>query len=683
MKTLVSMLVKTRVWAIIIVIVMGFGFSSFQEERPQAEIVINTQEKGVPVAESMFGIFFEEINNAGDGGLYPELVRNRGFEDKNIPEGYSVREGSLYAPAVVNQLARRVRDRAYVWPRADVPAWSLTDSSRIAMTVSDIDPLFPETANYLKLSITDASTPVAVINSGFWGMNVKKGERYLLRFYARAGQDYKGGITVKLVAAHGEVLASASFKSAKEWTEYKDVLTPSTTDSKAKLWLEFDETGTVSLDYVSLFPEQTFRNRPNGVRNDLAEFLLGLQPKFIRWPGGCVVEGITLNNRLEWKKMLGDPARRPGEYVTWGYRTSYGFGYHEYLQFCEDVGAAALYVCNVGMACQNRTGEYCSDEEVEEYLNDALDAIEYAIGDVSSEWGAKRAEAGHPEPFPLMYVEIGNENFGDIYDHRLGIFYRAIKEKYPQLLLIANQGMDGRDRALGKADFISPHYYRNADFFFNNFNHFDEHPRGDYFIYVGEYSCNSGVGGGNMLAALSEAVFLAGMERNGDLVTMCSYAPLLENRNNRVWSVNLIWFDTDSIVGRSSYYVQKMYAENKPSFTLNTELTVFSESASDSSSVANRNFAVAGYDEASREIIIKVINAKEEPFVSRIRLDQAAGIAKTGRVITLSADNLLDENSFAEPQKIIPQETAYHQFDQSFTYTFRPNSLTIFRIKTE
>ena len=368
---------------------------------------------------------------------------------------------------------------------------------------------------------------------------------------------------------------SLKVKNDNTWNDIKATLLSAAKDAKAKLALEFDAPGKIWIDYVSLFPEKTFNNRPNGLRKDVAEMLVGLKPAFFRWPGGCVVEGITLNNRFEWKKTLGDPAARPGEYSTWGYRCSYGFGYYEMLQFCEDIGAKAMFVCNVGLGCQFRMGDACPEDKISYYLDDCMDAIEYALGDVTTEWGKRRAADGHAEPFPLQYVEIGNENWGPEYDRRFDLFYKAIKEKYPQLTLIYNE-MPQRDGApaITKTDMIDPHWYVDPYFFFRNTTLFDTYERGKYTVYVGEYACNRGVGGGNMLGALSEAAFIGGMERNGDLVTMASYAPLFENRHDRNWATNLIWIDSDRVMGRSSYYVQKMAAENRPDYNVKSNITM-------------------------------------------------------------------------------------------------------------
>lgn len=543
------------------------------------EIVINLQKRKADISPSMYGVFFEEINHAGDGGLYAELVQNRSFEEKEMPLGFFAERDKLLPKPVKYHLTGEVRKRSYRWNTAEIPAWSLQvkDSLAAQMKVVKDNPKFDSAPNNLKITIKDASYPVQLLNEGYWGMNIVEGERYFLRTIIRTSSGYQGKVTVRLFSAEDKVLASETINVSNngEWNDVRQTLEATGTDAKARLALEFDAPGTVWIDYVSLFPENTFNKRSNGLRRDVAEMLVGLKPAFFRWPGGCVVEGITLDNRFEWKKTLGDPAARPGEYSTWGYRCSYGFGYYEMLQFCEDIGAKAMYVCNVGLGCQFRMGDACSHDEIAYYIDDCMDAIEYALGDETTEWGARRAADGHPQPFPLQYVEIGNENWGPEYDRRFDMFYKVIKEKYPQLTLIYNE-MPQREGppAITKTDMIDPHWYVDPYFFFRNTTLFDTYERGKYEVYVGEYACNRNVGGGNMLAALSEAAFINGMERNGDLVTMASYAPLFESRYDRSWETNLIWIDTDQVVGRSSYYVQKMAAENRPTYNVGSNITM-------------------------------------------------------------------------------------------------------------
>lgn len=549
------------------------------EESVPVSVTLNVAEKGATVSPSMYGVFFEEINHAGDGGLYAELVQNRSFEEKEMPEGYYVENGRLKPAPVHNHETGRVNHGAsFHWNNEPVRAWSLqpADESVVSMRLTKDDPMFETAPHNLELTITNADKPVQLINEGYWGMNIEEGKIYALRAIIRTTPEYKGNIKAKLVTKNGKVIGETSLyiKGTGKWEDELKVIEPTASNNEARLVLEFDAPGKVWLDYVSLFPP-TFNERYNGMREDVAQYLADLKPAFFRWPGGCVVEGISLANRFDWKKTLGDPASRPGEYSTWGYRCSYGMGYHEVLQYCEDIGAKMMFVCNVGLGCQFRMGDACPEEEIDFYLDDCMDAIEYALGDVNTEWGRLRAKNGHVDPFPLQYVEIGNENWGAEYDRRFDIFYKAIKEKYPQLILIYDDmtGLANENRAIEKTDMIDPHWYVSPDFFYRNTTLFDTKQRGKWEVYVGEYACNQGVGGGNMNAALSEAAFISGMERNGDLVTMTSYAPLFENVNNREWATNLIWIDTDQVMGRSSYHVQKMYAENRPTYNIATSAT--------------------------------------------------------------------------------------------------------------
>ena len=543
--------------------------------QPQAEITIDVAQHGADIPSSMYGIFFEEINHAGDGGLYAELVQNRGFEDTSVPEGYRVKDGKLYPPAnSCNHLtcAKPHPDMCYRWPTEEIPAWSLTqlEGEGASMKLTTEYPLNSATPTALKVTLP-AEGRVAIGNTGFWGMNIEEGKDYYLRLYTSNGKRFDGKAVIRLVGEDGQELCNCplAIDMAKAWSEYTGHLTATGSDSRAHLVIELEGKGTLLLDYVSLFPFETFRNRANGLRKDIAETLEAMRPAFVRWPGGCVVEGITLSNRIKWKETIGDPVTRPGVYDTWGYRTTMGFGYHEFLQFCEDIGAGGMFVCNVGLGCQGRVGDACKEDEVDSFIEDVLDAIDYALGDGTTEWSRKRVENGHPAPFPLKYVEIGNENWGPVYEKRYDKFYKAIKEKYPQLKLISTLGLGGQHRH-ERVDMIDPHWYVSPEFFFASDKLFDQQERGDYEIYIGEYAVNQNVGGGNLLGALAEAAFLTGVERNSDLVKMASYAPLFENVNDRVWPTNLLWFDSYRVMGRSSYQVQKMYAENRPSFNVAT-----------------------------------------------------------------------------------------------------------------
>lgn len=545
------------------------------EEEPEATIRIDLARRGADIPASMYGIFFEEINHAGDGGLYAELIQNRGFEDSSVPEGYTVKGDRIFPPDDrTNHLtgARPHPDLSFRWNPDPIPAWRFEqlEGSGASAELTREYPLNEASPTALKVTLPEKGR-IALSNCGFWGMNIEKGKGYYLRMNTSNGNRFEGRAILKLVAEDGTELCNRplAIDPDRTWCEYTGQLTATGSDPHARFVIELEGTGTLLLDYVSLFPE-TFRNRINGLRNDIAQTLEALHPAFVRWPGGCIVEGIDLSNRIEWKKTIGDPKSRPGIYDTWGYRATMGFGYHEFLQFCEDIGAAGMFVCNAGIGCQGRVGDACREEDLDAFIQDALDAIDYALGDGTTEWSRKRVENGHPEPFPLQYVEIGNENWGPVYEKRYDRFYRAIKAKYPRLTLISTLGLGGQHRH-ERVDMIDPHWYVAPEFFLSSSRLFDQQERGGYAVYVGEYAVNQQVGGGNLLGALAEAAFLSGMERNSDLVKMASYAPLLENVNDRVWSTNLIWFDSHRVMGRSSYHVQKMYAENRPDYNTATE----------------------------------------------------------------------------------------------------------------
>lgn len=545
------------------------------DEEPEATIRIDLARRGADIPASMYGIFFEEIKHAGDGGLYAELIQNRGFEDSSVPEGYTVKEDRIFPPTDrANHLtgARPHPDLSFRWNPDPIPAWRFEqlEGSGASAELTREYPLNEASPTALKVTLPEKGR-ISLSNCGFWGMNIEKGKGYYLRMNTSNGNRFEGRAILKLVAEDGTELCNRplAIDPDRTWCEYTGQLTATGSDPHARFVIELEGTGTLLLDYVSLFPE-TFRNRINGLRNDIAQTLEALHPAFVRWPGGCIVEGIDLSNRIEWKKTIGDPKNRPGIYDTWGYRATMGFGYHEFLQFCEDIGAAGMFVCNAGIGCQGRVGDACREEDLDAFIQDALDAIDYALGDGTTEWSRKRVENGHPEPFPLQYVEIGNENWGPVYEKRYDRFYRAIKAKYPRLTLISTLGLGGQHRH-ERVDMIDPHWYVAPEFFLSSSRLFDQQERGGYAVYVGEYAVNQQVGGGNLLGALAEAAFLSGMERNSDLVKMASYAPLLENVNDRVWPTNLICFDSHRVMGRSSYHVQKMYAENRPDYNTATE----------------------------------------------------------------------------------------------------------------
>ena len=551
----------------------------------QATITIDAAKPGAKVSPALHGIFFEEISHGGEGGLYAELIQNRGFEESRLPPATTLLNGFIIPNRTPHFSLpnNRASDWRMRWDiKSPWPAWSLqtADSTAITLALTKEKPLNEATANSLQVSVNKQSAKNNLVNEGFWGINVVQADRYHLSFYARADKTYKGPLTVSLQSGDGTILAQYHFKSitGNEWKKYSCTLTATRSAPKAKFVMSFGSTGTVWLDFVSLFPAKTFKNRPNGLRNDLAQYLADLKPAFVRWPGGCFVEGINIESAPSWRRSIGPVEKRPGTYSPWGYWSSDGFGYHEFLQFSEDIGADALYVFNAGVSCDFRSGTFIPDDGVDSIIADVLDGIEYAIGPVTSKWGKVRAANGHPKPFPLKYVEVGNEQVGPRYSRRYNWFYDAIKKKYPQVKIVASMGIGDVNRrtldSMKKVDIADEHAYKAALWSVRNYDHFDRYKRGNWEMYVGEYATNSGVGAGNMLAAVSDAVYIMAMERNADLVKMSSYAPLLVNVNDVDWPVNLINFDASKSFGRISYYTIKMFNDHRADENVLTETSI-------------------------------------------------------------------------------------------------------------
>lgn len=538
----------------------------------QSHIDIDLSRRGAEVPSSLYGVFFEEISGAGDGGLYAEMVRNRGFEDGTLPGGCTLDgEGFAAAPhshCYSNDSINRFRVK---WSADRAMTGWLTryaDGSQASSSVTDEHPLNEVTPHSLFIDLTKAAGPVSAVNNGYWGVAVEKGKNYNLEFYLRAERTPR--CTVAILSGRKEAAREViDIVADGEWHRYTATLTPSFSADDCSLSLTFPPTGKVNLDFVSLFPEETFRNRPNGLRKDVATAIEELHPAFIRWPGGCIVEGLTLDNRVKWKETIGEPVNRPGEYDLWGYRSTYGLGYHEFLQFCEDIGADGMFVCNAGMSCLFRNGDYVQGDELEPLIQEALDAIEYAIGDsATTRWGAERARNGHPAPFPLKYVEVGNENVFHRYAENYNRFHKAIKKRYPQITLITALMFSDDLKRLDDVEIIDPHYYETADWFYNNAGVYDKLSRKTpYKVYIGEYAAT---GRSNLYSSLAEAAFLTGVERNADKVQLVSYAPLLQNAH--YGRGHLIVHDNKQTYGRSNYHILKLFAENRPDYNVDTRI---------------------------------------------------------------------------------------------------------------
>ena len=537
--------------------------SSAVAQQPST-ITVRADQPGAPVPRSLHGIFFEEVNHAGDGGLYAELIQNRSFDATLPVEGCTLQDGKCKAAPGPSYYTGKINNWSVPWKFASPwPSWSLEkpEGAAVAMSIETEKPLHPANTTYLRLTIPALPRDAAVrlLNEGYWGIAIRDGETYDFSFFARQRTPSIAKLRLGVVGADGKVLAEREVSlDGGDWKQYRGFLTASGTDAKAKFFLQPLSAGGLDLDFVSLFPRTTFKNRPNGLRADLAQFLADLKPAFLRFPGGCVVEGATMENRVQWKKSIGPMHERASYWSVWGYRVTNGLGHHEFLQLCEDLGADAVWVVNVGLSCLNRNGDYWTDERVPELIQDALDGIEYALGPADSKWGRVRAAAGHPAPFPLKSIEIGAENYGPLYQARYRQFAAAIKKAWPQLTLINCEKADD-------IEMWDPHFYSRPNVFFENHRLYDTVPRANApRIYVGEFAVSQNVGAGNLLAALAESAFMMGLERNGDLVKMCSYAPLFFNVHNVRWPVNMIGIDSGGSFARTSYYGQQMLANNLP-----------------------------------------------------------------------------------------------------------------------
>jgi alpha-L-arabinofuranosidase len=487
-----------------------------------AKITVSVDQPGHRISPTLWGLFFEDINLSAVGVIYPELVRNRSFEDATQP--------------------------------AD---WIIAGATA---SIDESKPLNPFNRQSLRLKCEGV---FAVQNDGYWGMNIIEGDRYTLKVAAR-GENFGGKLTAKILSASGVLLASGVIPNIRKgWEDHTLELTATNGDPKAKLEISGDSRGVLFLDMVSLLPKKTWKD--HGLRIDLAESLAALHPKFLRFPGGCWVEGNDLAHMNHWKETVGNVDSRTPLWNIWNYFATQGLGYHEYLQLAEDLGAEPLFCINVGMSHK----EVVPLDRMGQWVQDALDAVEYANGPTNSIWGGMRAAAGHPEPFNLKYLEIGNENGGPAYTERWALFVNAIHAKYPEIKFVANHWQGGYPK-IPTADIVDEHFYDTPEFFMRQATHFDNYDRSRPKIFVGEYAVTKNCGLGNLRGAIGEAAFMTGLERNSDHVVMASYAPLLVNLNHRAWNPDLINFDSAKWYGLPSYYVQQLFALNRGDIYLPT-----------------------------------------------------------------------------------------------------------------
>lgn len=646
----------------------------------QTKIIIQAGKPGAQISPTMYGIFFEDINFGADGGLYTELVKNRGFE---FPEN-----------AVMG------------WTRL------AAGGSRGSLSIRDENPFEKANPHYMHIEVRDPGrNGYGISNEGFRGMGVRQGETYWFSVYARAPMQTMS-FKVELSSSNGRVIGQATINDVtNSWKNYRVEIVPTETDAKATLNLLGTRIGLLDVDMVSLFPADSavtspLMDRPvPGLRKDLVQMLADMKPGFLRFPGGCIVEGRDLGNRYQWKNTIGDINQRKtiidrwntefGHRLTPDYYESFGLGFYEFFVLSEQIGAEPLPIINCGMACQFNTAELVPMDQLDPFVQDALDLIEFANGPAESEWGKIRSDMGHPEPFNMKMIGIGNEQWGPQYIDRYKVFAKAIKDKYPDMQLIAATGSDATIFPNGQAEidflwsqwrqlkpeFVDEHFYRNPDWFLENTNWYDKTDRSGPKIFVGEYAAQSvGVASpdnrNNWKSALYEAAFITGMERNADIVRMTCYAPLFGSEDAWQWRPDLIWFDNLNAYGSANYYVQKLFSLNP-----GTNLLSIQTSGVPNLDDSKKALSVSStFDGKTREVIVKAVNASPEPLSATIELQGAGRAGPQAKTTILSAKTLEDENSLVEPRKIYPSDASISVRSPSFSYEFQPYSLTILRI---
>ncbi len=610
-----------------------------------------------PIQKTMYGIFFEDINYGADGGLYAEMVKNRSFD---FPQ----------------------------------PLLGWTAFGKVEVKT---DGPFTNNPNYVRLNNPGhGDKRTGLDNEGFFGYAIRQNAEYRFSVWARANSA-KESIRVDLVNTSGAILVSKNLAiESTDWKKYQLIIKSDRKDTQAKLRIFLNSGGSVDLEHVSLFPVDTWKGRENGLRNDLAQALYDLKPGVFRFPGGCIVEGTDLETRYQWKNSVGPVENRKVNENRWHYTfphrffpdyyQSYGMGFYEFFLLSEDIGAEPLPVVNCGMACQfQNKGEHAHTPacDLNPYVQDALDLIEFANGDVTTKWGKLRADMGHPASFGLELIAVGNEQWGSMYPERLVTFVKAIREKHPEIRIIGSSGPspDGKDFDYGwaemkrlKVDLVDEHYYKDPQWFLNNAKRYDTYDRKGPKVFAGEYACHPKNSKNSFEAALCEAAFMTGFERNADVVHMCTYAPLFAHVDGWQWRPDLIWFDNFSSVRSVNYYVQQMYGHHVGTHVLKT--------VSDELPLAGQDgiYASSAVDKTKNELILKIVNTSTA--VTKVKYNFNGLKAAQRKCIhkLLKSDIKDAENTIKNPNAVIP---VLHQLNVSgttFETELQPESVNMFII---
>lgn len=627
-------------------------------------MIIQTNKPGAEIRPTMYGHFFEDINFGADGGLYAELVKNRSFEFPNHFAGWDV-SGNV--------------------------------------TLMNDGP-FKRNPHYVRLSNPGhAHKRTALVNEGFFGMGIKENDKYRFTVWAR-GNNQK--IKVELIdeASMGEsqvITGSDLSINSQDWKKYEVILTSPKTFAKAHLRIFLSSKGDVDLEHISLFPVDTWNGRENGLRKDLVQALADTKPGVFRFPGGCIVEGTDLETRYNWKNSVGPVEDRPLNENRWHYTfthrffpdyyQTYGMGFYELFQLAEDIGAEPLPVLSCGLACQfqNDSPEaHVKVCDLDSYIQDALDLVEFANGDTTTTWGKLRAQMGHPAPFNMKFIAIGNEQWGPEYPEHLKPFVEAIRKKYPDINIIGSSGPNSEGEQFDylwpemkklKVDLVDEHFYRPEEWFLKSGNRYDNYDRKGPKVFAGEYACHGkGKKWNHFHASLLEAAFLTGVERNADIVHMATYAPLLAHVEGWQWRPDLIWFDNLRSVRSCSWYVQSLYGHNKGTRVI--PLTMDKQAVSGQEG-QDGLFASAVWDEPTQSYIVKVVNVSEKAQPLQL---QFKGLKKSvkltnGTCTTLHTDNPIAENTLSQPDLVIPKTKSIKITDNELNTEIGPMTFAVYK----
>ncbi|MET0392660.1 MAG: alpha-L-arabinofuranosidase C-terminal domain-containing protein [Chitinophagaceae bacterium] len=633
-------------------------------------IVVQAGQPKAAVQPTMWGVFFEDINFGADGGIYAELIKNRSFE--------------FFKPLMG-------------WKVLGTPQ---TEGDFLVVNRRELN-----TANPRFLHVTlhhNTKGSIGLGNEGFRSMGIKKDLRYDFSLqYRRKGAPLK--LHLELVNEQGVPIGGTTITAAptdgEAWKKQTAGFTATATEPRASFNIWFEGDGVIDLDMISLFPEDTWKKRPGGLRADMIQLLADMKPGFLRFPGGCIVEGFDLSQRYQWKKTIGPVEERQLLINRWNYEfahrpapdyfQTFGLGFFEYFQLSEDIGAEPLPILNAGMACQFNSGEVVPMDQLTPFVQDALDLIEFANGDATTEWGKKRVAMGHAAPFNLKMIGIGNENWGPQYIERLKVFTRAIKEKYPAIRIVNSAGTDpsgsrydylNTELRQMNADIIDEHYYRRPEWFLQNARRYDSFPRNGSKIFGGEYAAQSDKtvsinNRNNWQTALAEAAFMTGLERNADVVVMASYAPLFAHVDGWQWTPDLIWADNLSTWGTPNYYVQKLFSCNKGTDVV-TALTGNRSIAGEDSL-----YVSAVLDKASRELVIKLVNVSGSVRTREISVEGVKKLDGKALLTVLKSGDLNTVNSTGMPVAVSPVEQWLDIKGKKIGMSLEPWSFTVVRLK--